>query len=229
MNRVAIAIFVKTPGLSPLKTRLAADIGENNAISFYEHSLQIAEEAIVIAEQNSDFNFQPFWAVAEEQALHLDTWQSFARIYQGSGSLGERLSRIYSGLITKFRTVILIGADCPTISANVLLDAANQLCHHSDKKAFVLGPANDGGFYLFGGNKTIAESIWTSVTYSCDSTAAELTAQLTKHGEIHTLPTLSDVDTGEDLNFTLLQMKNNEALTLSQQIMLTRMLHLIPL
>lgn len=220
MKRIAIAIFVKTPGLSPLKTRLAADIGGNNAMSCYQHSLQITEEATKKAVATSVFDIQPFWAVAEKEALEMDIWQSFEKIYQGSGELGERLSKIYTELISVFSAVILIGADCPTISASILTNAASILCHKDEKTIFTLGPAKDGGFYLFGGNQPIEKSVWTSVTYSSDSTAKELAGQLTRRGKIHTLPILSDVDTGEDLKASLLQMGKSSGLSSSQLLFL---------
>ncbi len=42
----AIAIFVKTPGLSPVKTRLAATIGEEKAKEFYLLSLKAVEKTV---------------------------------------------------------------------------------------------------------------------------------------------------------------------------------------
>jgi len=36
---VGLAIFAKTPGLSPVKTRLAASIGDEKACEFYQYSV----------------------------------------------------------------------------------------------------------------------------------------------------------------------------------------------
>jgi len=46
-NSIAIAIFVKTPEFSPVKTRLAASIGKDAAIQVYEYCLKIVEEKVL--------------------------------------------------------------------------------------------------------------------------------------------------------------------------------------
>ena len=46
MKHGAAAIFVKTPGISPIKTRLAVGIGQANAESFYKMSCQATGEVL---------------------------------------------------------------------------------------------------------------------------------------------------------------------------------------
>ncbi len=55
--KIAIAIFVKTPGVSPLKTRLAASLGQEKALHFYKLSLK----CIISTLEETAIN--PYWAV----------------------------------------------------------------------------------------------------------------------------------------------------------------------
>jgi glycosyltransferase A (GT-A) superfamily protein (DUF2064 family) len=44
--KLPLAVFVKTPGLSPIKTRLAASVGEQKALEFYRRSLRVTEAVV---------------------------------------------------------------------------------------------------------------------------------------------------------------------------------------
>lgn len=185
----AIAVFVKTPGYSQLKTRLAVGIGEQKALDFYKLSTRcIADEL-----KKTQNVLKPFWAVAEQAAVH--EWTDFKVIWQGEGDLGDRLHKVYSDLINNFSCVALIGADAPQLNASILLESIERLNDYD----FVLGPAADGGFYLFLGKKPLPSSLWTSIEYSKDDTLEVLMTKLRSHGRIATLQTRTDVDTIDDL------------------------------
>ena len=197
MSSCAIAIFVKTPGYSPIKTRLARELGEEEALRIYRSLLTIVEESVGEAVRACR-ELNPYWAVAEEDALGDALWQSFPTIDQGTGGLGTRLHKVYAELLERFDRVLLIGADCPLLSASVLVSAAERI-QAKPQPQFVIGPATDGGFYLFGGAQAIASSVWEGVSYSSSSTASELIDRLAGQGLVVRLPTLSDVDTVDDL------------------------------
>lgn len=191
----AVAIFVKTPGLSPLKTRLAEKIGKEKAEEFFNLSLKATEAIVVAAIKEKRGKFKAYWAVSEAEALEHALWSSFSTIAQGDGGLGERLDHIYKTLLNKHDKVFLIGADLPHLPYSALLQADQQL--ESDKD-FVMGKTEDGGFYLLGGKKSISKEIWTSVTYSSDQTAGQL-ENLLKGSHLSYLPVEFDVDYEEDL------------------------------
>ena len=64
----ALAIFVKTPELSAVKTRLAAEIGREEAIAFYRSCVGAIEAVAAEASRRSPLDV--YWAVAEEPASH---------------------------------------------------------------------------------------------------------------------------------------------------------------
>jgi len=192
----AVAIFVKTPGYSPVKTRLAASIGVEAATAFHRLAAQaVAEVACRAGDDNS--SLQPYWAVAEQRALGDPGWQDLPRLWQGGGTLGQRLHRVYAALLPVHARVLLIGADAPQLTPH-LLDRAAATLAVADTP-YVMGEAHDGGFWLFGGRAPIASSLWCGVRYSCADTAADLRAALHASGRMAELPMLADVDRGEDL------------------------------
>lgn len=201
----AVAVFVKTPGVTPLKTRLAAAIGRESSLEFYELCLNTLQKTLSHVQQTRPHLIYPFWAVAEKQGLSDQRWNAFSRISQGDGDLGERLHSVYSDLRSIHAQVILIGADSPQLSPELILKTHDLL---KNKNRFVIGPARDGGFYLFGGAKALPKEVWTSVTYSQPSTCEELVKKIKNHGEIVFLPTLSDTDLHEDLPFLMQELQN---------------------
>jgi len=215
MKSVAAAIFVKTPGISSVKTRLAAGIGKEAAEAFHLLSATIVEEVV----RNTQLfypNLKPYWCVAEVEGLTYQAWQSFDRLLQVRGGLGERMADVYNKLLEKNDAVILLGADCPGISAAILSDVLNTLS--SDRSDnFIAGPAADGGFYLFAGKKTISQDLWCSVPYSDGQTLRNLTRALLPLGSVNFLPELGDVDSVEDLKSFLEKYKNKKDLLDSQK------------
>lgn len=193
----AIAIFVKTPSLSPVKTRLAASIGEEKAAEFYKLSLKAIQKTI------GEVKITPYWAVGEKQGLSDPLWSEFPALYTGEGGLGERQHHIYQTLSEKYNNVLLIGADAPQLSALMIEKSIAALKDHN----FVVGPAHDGGYYLFGGRTTIDENIWTETTYSITTTRDDLTAKLPSKPFL--LPPLTDVDTQNDLISMLNEIPKN--------------------
>lgn len=189
----ALAIFVKTPGHSPIKTRLAAVIGERAATEFH----CLAAHAVAEAASAARDVLHPYWAVAECTALTDPCWHGLPRLWQGEGSLGERLHHVYASLRATHETVLLVGADSPQITPSLLRRAIGLL--EKGDPTFTLGPARDGGFWLFGGRAPIARETWCSVRYSQADTAKQLRQALGMRREQPALPILTDVDTADDL------------------------------
>lgn len=217
MNRGAIAIFVKTPGLSPIKTRLGRVIGTSAAEEFYALSVEATQEVCTEAMRRASsvsLDLTAYWAVAEPTDAFHHVWHQFGNIFQGNGGLGERLARVYSELLRKHDFVILIGADCPQMPWQYLIEAASIL--RDVENRFVIGPAKDGGFYLFGGNAPLSEELWSRVPYSQSNTSVELMREIQALGEIRTLLSLVDIDTIDDLRRLAVMDKCNNGLLPAQ-------------
>jgi rSAM/selenodomain-associated transferase 1 len=187
----AVACFVKTPGLSPIKTRLAKDIGKERAEEVYLTMVESVEDVLL----NIDSEIDVYWAVGEDAGVIKPLWKKFKAIYTGEGCLGERMYNIYSTLLKKHDYVILIGSDSPSITPEHINCAAEI----AKDGRFVFGPTFDGGFYLFAGNQQISKDIWTSVEYSQCDTMEKLSSKIEKYGDVLAIEALADIDTIEDL------------------------------
>lgn len=189
----ALAIFVKTPGLSPIKTRLAAGIGAEQAEQFYA----LAASAVAAVARAAMPLIEPYWAVAESEAESHPCWKDLPTLSQGDGGLGTRLHRVCSTLQKRHGRVLLVGADCPQLCVDLLHDAVRAL--DAPLNPFALGRASDGGFWLFGTRVPVSLSVWQQPAYSTADTADQLIAALRPCGKPAFLPTLSDVDRVDDL------------------------------
>lgn len=190
-----LAIFVKTPGLSPVKTRMCPRLGQRQAETL--HLLSAEAVASVAARAARSGALRPYWAVAEVDALGSDAWADLPHLAQGEGGLGERMTRVYDALLRVHGAAMLIGADAPQVQAHDLVQACEGLA--SGERRLTLGRARDGGFWLFGGNVVIPEHSWTGVTYSAGDTADAFMRSVGPIGRWSELRELHDLDTPDDL------------------------------
>jgi rSAM/selenodomain-associated transferase 2/rSAM/selenodomain-associated transferase 1 len=114
---------------------------------------------------------------------------------QGEGDLGVRLAKIFRRALPDHPYAIAIGADSPGLPASFLEQAREALT----RMDAVIGPCEDGGFYLLGLRSCPADLLsgisWSAAT-TCEQTITKLTAAgLT----VHVLDSWFDVDTAEDL------------------------------
>ncbi len=194
----AIAVLVKTPGLSPVKTRLSATLGHQLAEQFF-HLAKAAKEAVLKealgAFAERDITLFCYWAIGEEQGVSHPMWQGLERMYTGSGGLGERMHHVYSTLLQNHDFAVLMGVDSPQHSVANLLEAVEYL---QQPDSLVIGPALDGGFHLLGGNTPVPLEHWTAVEYSREDTLTNLLKQLDAYA-INYTGLMTDVDTEGDL------------------------------
>ena len=194
-------MFYKKPPAPPqTKTRPKKAIGARAAEEFYKLSLDATHEVSVEAMRrasSASLDLTPYWAIAEPAEASHHLWYNFGNIFQGNGGLGERLSNVYGELLRKHDFVILIGADCPQMPWQYIIEAASFLRDGGNR--FVIGPARDGGFYLFGGNVLLSEALWSRVPYSQSNTAVKLMLEIKALGDISELLPLVDIDTIDDL------------------------------
>lgn len=204
----AVAIFVKTPGRSPVKTRLAARLGRAMAEDWYRRSAACVADAVRAS------GLPGYWAVAERAALDDPLWADLPRVHQGDGSLGRRMATVHDALIGRHGGAVLVGADLPQLDAAELRAAAEWLDAEVPRR--VLGPARDGGFWLFGSNRSHPLESWRSVRYSATDTAARFVEAIGGEDWL-TLDSRSDVDVAGDLAAARAELRSLAAPTPRQQ------------
>lgn len=216
--KTALAIFAKTAELSPVKTRLAAAIGEEKAKAFYAHSVKAVEAIAQSAAQDNE-NIHPHWCVGEEAGIDYPQWQNFPAIWTGSGGLGERLATISETLFASHEAVIFIGTDSPQILPDVFQKTIGIL--ERNPEFCIIGPAKDGGFYLFASRRPIPREIWEAVKYSVNTTLIDLTSRLQKNAiKTNMIEIEQDVDTLSDLKTLKRVLENKKPGVLPAQVKL---------
>jgi glycosyltransferase A (GT-A) superfamily protein (DUF2064 family) len=191
----AIAIFVKTPEYSAVKTRLAAAVGTTHAVAWHRRAAATVAAAATDAARRCDAVV--YWAVAESAALAARAWDDLPNLDQGEGGLGARMARVHGALVERHGCGLLLGADTPQLETAALVDALAWCASAGPRQA--IGPARDGGFWLYGGNRVAAAARWEAVPYSRSDTGARFRAAFADLGAWLELARLTDVDEADDL------------------------------
>jgi rSAM/selenodomain-associated transferase 1 len=191
----AILVFVRAPEAGRVKTRLAAEIGEEAALRIYrrlaEHA--VAEARALGTEAALRIHFTP-----AEGGDRVREWLGADAAYlpQEDGDLGARMRAAFEAAFAAGhpRTVI-IGSDLPDLSAGVLRRALRLL----DSHPAVVGPAADGGYYLLG-LRGMVPGVFDGIAWSTDGVLAATLARLAAAGCAPALlEPLRDVDVAADL------------------------------
>jgi len=187
----ALIIFVRNPILGKVKTRIAASIGDENALVIYKHLLQHTKN---ITESLSVTKFV-FYA---DEVTTNDLWNGYEKCLQSGSDLGERISNAFKFLFEKgFNKTVIIGSDCLELDEKMILYVFLNLNEYE----IVIGPATDGGYYLLG-MKSPFKNLFENITWSSNSVFNETIKQIEqKNLTLFLLPILNDVDEETDITF----------------------------
>ncbi len=190
--RSLLMIFAKVPEAGKVKTRLAETIGEDKALKVY---LTLLNHTHAVASK-VEVDKLLFYSGDVDSFDMLDYYRIPKTIQEGDG-LGERMSNAFVRSFAQgYDKVVIIGSDCYDLSAEVIDEAFEALDEHD----FVLGPANDGGYYLLGMRK-LETKIFLNKTWSGPDVFLDTILDLKSWDcNYHILPTLSDVDHEADLS-----------------------------
>ena len=197
-DRAALAVFAKTPGRTPAKTRLGAEIGQESAEAFYR--LSVAATLAAADAAAAAGGIEVVVAVAEPDAAGDPAWAGRRTIAQGTGGLGDRLHTVYDALLAEFPAVLLIGCDSPHHGPDLFSRSAAKLLDPAEPADFRLGRCDDGGYWLLGGRRPVPRAAFLSVDYSTARTADQTAAAFRGLGELAEEPASFDVDHAADLD-----------------------------
>ena len=198
-HKEALVIFAKAPLPGQVKTRLIGTISPEEAaelyICFLRDTFATMQE---VQEEREHVSLVLCYAPADEiEAFEAADLDGCLLLAQTGDDLGERLKNCCADLFQfGFNSVVIIGADSPTLPTEIILDAFTQLDHNIDA---VVGPASDGGYYLIG-IKSMHEKLFANINWSESSVFADtITALQSLHLQFKTLPIWDDIDTPQDL------------------------------
>ncbi len=188
-NNTSLIVFAKNPILGKTKTRIARKSGKAMALDIYDELLQATQELCKLSPfpvlvYYSDFlDTRDGWFFAADkfvQVQHQD--------------LGERISKAFDSVLSSNDHTIIIGSDCPFLSVQHIQHAADLLIENDA----VIGPSEDGGFYLLGLNKMDGE-LFHDIIWSTDKVTTQLEENLERlNWSYNRLERLRDIDEYED-------------------------------
>ena len=185
MSTATLIIFIKNPEAGKVKTRLAAEVGNEKALEIYHALLKHTRETVL----SRPFDRLLFYSSFID---HQDEWpsQDFTKLLQEGDGLGDRMQHAFAHAFTQGGPVLIVGSDCPGLSPTILEEAIE----HLQSKDFVIGPAMDGGYYLLG-MRNYQPEVFSNMEWS---TASVLPTTLERINVLQAtyalLPMLSDVD-----------------------------------
>ena len=179
-----IAIFARWPEPGKAKTRLIPTLGAEGAAQLYRTLLELT----VREARASGLPFHLRVTGGKPEGFRDWLGDDLDVRDQGGGDLGEKLTRVPT-------PGMMIGSDCPGLTAALLREAGDALSSHEA----VIGPADDGGYWLLGLREPCPD-LFTDIAWSTDAVFPETMRRLEAKGIApHLLPELTDIDTGEDL------------------------------
>ena len=187
----AIIIFLKYPELGRSKTRLAATVGDENALKVYKELLEHTH--LISKELNYDKYLFYDKVTANKMPWGDDIYHT---AYQVQSDLGGRMQNAFSQLFDSgYERIIIIGSDCYELTPKIIEEAFEKLKY----KEVVIGPAKDGGYYLLGLTQLIPQ-LFTDVKWSTEEVFSSTTKILDSLNiDYGTTAVLSDIDVYDDL------------------------------
>ncbi|MGH3474959.1 MAG: TIGR04282 family arsenosugar biosynthesis glycosyltransferase [Aeromicrobium sp.] len=191
MSRPTVLVVAKAPVPGLAKTRIAGDVGDDAAADLAAAALlDTLDTAIetgmpVVVALTGDLERA---ARSQELRTVLD---ELVVVPQVGESFGERLARAHRDA-DDGHGVVQVGMDSPQLTADDLTEAADLLGDHPS----VLGPAEDGGWWLLGVRHGADASALSTVEMSTASTGQHTREVLPQPTAL--LRTLRDVDTWDD-------------------------------
>jgi rSAM/selenodomain-associated transferase 1 len=199
----ALAIFCRAPRLGTVKTRLAASRGDEFALGLYRAMLADSFAlGLALAPRVETFAFfTPNDALADNDLSDesLSSLWSGNAVAQCQGDLGTKMLDCFAHLRRMgFEKIVLIGSDSPDVPLSHLQGAFERLAHSQ----LVVGPSDDGGFYLIGASAVLPDTLFESIVWSSAGVYERLRGNLGKMGKsfkCSALPSWRDVDEEGDL------------------------------
>lgn len=193
----ALVVMARYPELGKTKTRLARTLGDKETLGLYRAFLSD------IAQRHTGQVYTLCWAYTPAEVDYVGLVSTLAPAYaptmrcfpQQGLELGARIHNAFHWTQAQgFTYTILIGSDSPQISRETIAMARQAL----DEVEVVLGPSDDGGYYLLGMRK--AHDVFSGIPMSTD-VVAQMTLEAAQRQGLTTrlIDKLFDVDELSDL------------------------------
>jgi len=197
-----LLLFTRYPEVGKTKTRLIPELGAMDAALLQK---RLTERLIIQADLLATHpGIETIVYYSEGDSDKMTSWLGPRKfVAQTSGDIGQRMlaafQHTFSGGVDK---AVLIGSDIPDITADLLQQAFSSLI----ARDVVIGPSQDGGYYLIGlkagQSPELLSLLFEKMPWSTDELLANTKSRLEQAGYAAAfLPTLRDIDLPSDLFF----------------------------
>lgn len=198
-----LLVFARAPRPGQVKTRLIPHIGAERAAAIYRDLLTGTLQTAL----HAGFAATQLW-LAGDRHPYFDNIANGAALdicQQQGADLGDRMHHAFARALKRYRAAILIGSDCPALTAGDLKQARHAL----QKNDIVLGPARDGGYYLIGLCKN-SRTLFKGIAWGRASVLSETKARIKALGwQLSLLTERWDVDDLQSLQDYLALKENS--------------------
>lgn len=212
-----VAQLTRFPIAARVKTRLIPALGEQGAAALHRALAEhVASEVFALAAtEEADMEVWYDSGTTRQMRSWLGPLPRYRQ--QPSGDLGQRLAFIFD---TAFRegvhSCVAVGSDCPAMTADHLRQALMAL----DKTDVVIGPANDGGYWLIGIRSVAARALpilFQGIEWGSERVFEQSIERAKRHElRVTLLEKLADVDRPEDVcEWTRMRDPLDEAMRIS--------------
>lgn len=196
-----LIIFTRYPVAGKAKTRLIPALGAEGAANLQRQMTEHTLAQVQTLQQQFALDVEVWFAATSARQTEQQQMQNWLGNHwhyqpQQGNDLGERLLyAIQSAFVAQRQSVVTIGTDCPSLTANHIQQAFQLLSQHD----LVLGPATDGGYYLIGLRRFIPD-LFIGIAWSSETVLQKTVETATRLGlSIAYLDRLTDIDRPEDL------------------------------
>lgn len=193
--RTAVAIMAKAPWPGQVKTRLCPPLSLEEAADLYRcFLLDKIEQLRSLAGASLAISYAP----AEAAGVFETLAPGVLLVAQEGPDLGARLANTFARLFARgFTAALAIDSDTPSLPTRYLEAAVERLA--SPDVDLVLGPSDDGGYYLIG-MRSLEPELFEAMPWSTSRVLPETIRRAAARGlRVAHLPTWFDVDTYADL------------------------------
>jgi len=187
-DKAALIIMIKNPVMGRAKTRIAYTTGDEEALRIYKLLLAHTREV------TSKTSLDKYLYYSDH--IEDDEWSEniYNKRVQSKGDLGQRLRSAFLELSKYYNRMIVVGSDCAEIESEHIKVASEKLLEND----IVLGPVQDGGYYLLGMRGYHPEVI-TDIEWSTEVVAQQTLLKAKQKGlSFDKIEMLHDIDYHED-------------------------------
>ena len=189
MSKNLLLIFTRNPELGKAKTRLAKTVGDETALEIYKFLLEKTRD--ISSKVTSDKAVYYSKKIRENDIWDSSTYQKHQQVGEDLGI--RMLNAFKNGFKAGYEKVMIIGSDLYDLTSEDIENAFDELNNND----LVIGPAEDGGYYLLGMN-SLHSTIFKNKNWGTETVRKDTLSDL-KDKKVKLLAFKNDIDVYEDI------------------------------